>query len=139
MLHLFGWNIIIKKLLYAINKKRIYLKKLDKSDDLVGDFSGVGGFDTNALNQSIAATSVKEQAKVLEYMRTSGKYSVPEIKKQNDLVTEMKKKRYAEILKEKAEEAQAAAEAASDPVGSAAAAETAAKSYTDTKLAWGTF
>ena len=35
--------------------------------------------------------------------------------------------------------AQAAAEAASDPVGSAAAAESAAKSYTDTKLTWGTF
>jgi hypothetical protein len=43
------------------------------------------------------------------------------------------------FVKTAADAAQAAAEAASDPVGSAAAAETAAKSYTDTKLAWGTF
>lgn len=68
--------------------------QLDNDRDKI-DYTGVNKNGTNALGKSLNNTSIKEQIKVLEAMRASGQYKSDQITFQEDLITDMKKQRYA--------------------------------------------
>lgn len=72
-----------------------YIDNQLENDMTTGNYSSCMAGGLNALGQSLANTSLKDQVKVLEAMEKSGTSTPDKINQQKDLIAEMKKQRYA--------------------------------------------